>query len=213
MPGNPRGPWRRRRSATTSGRRTTPAALCERFPGHPEDTLDAALVSHDDLDVGLLVKTCAWIDRFALGKHALHRVYRRLALDLEDTVQTANHRAIQVPPKPVCAVCGQAEGASGDDLCQAVVCPLHPFDSGGSGEVEAQPKLDDRADYKRFSDLGRLPLSGFSREIQTPLWIRLPEIDPWAQPIIVVVARAERVTLEKPLSNPSVAAVIAENEC
>jgi len=75
-----------------------------------------------------------------------------------------------------------------------------------------QPKLKDGADYERLSDTRRFPLDSLSSKIQTPLRIGLPEINSRAQPIILIVAWAEQIAPEKPLTDPPVTAVIAKNE-
>jgi hypothetical protein len=105
--------------------------------GDAEDTFDAALVSHYDLNVSLLIKTGARINRLSLDKNALHGVHGWQALGVKDAVQAANHCAIKVPPEPVCTVCGQRDGAGSSASCQAVVCDSHPFDAGGSCQIEA----------------------------------------------------------------------------
>lgn len=165
------------------------------FAGYAEDTFDAALVSHDDLDVGFLIKTGARIDRPALDKDALHRVHRGQVLCLKDAVQTANHGAIEVAPEAVRAVRGHLDAAPcGSAPSQAVVRYLHPFDSGCSGQIEAQAKIEDSADYERLSDTDRFSVGSFPREIQTPARIGFPELYPRAQPVICVVAWEERST-------------------
>ena len=170
------------------------------------------MVSHDDLNVSLLIETGAWVDRPALGKYTPHGVHSRQALCLKNAVQAANYCAIKVASASVCTVCGQLYASGGGAPYQAVVCDPHPLDSCGSSQIEAQPKLQDGADYERILDAGRFPSSCLSREIQTSLRVGLPEINPWTQPIIVVVARAEGVPSEKPLPDPAVATVIAKNK-
>lgn len=94
-----------------------------------------------------------------------------------------------------------------------VVCDPDPFYAGGSGEIEAQPKVENGADYERVPDAGRFPSSGLSREIQASLGIGFPEIDSRPQPIVIVVARVEWIAPEEPLTDLPVAAMIAKNEC
>jgi hypothetical protein len=182
------------------------------FAKYPENTFDAGLTSDDDLDVGSLVKTGARIDRLALGENALNGIYGGQALGLKDAVQPANYCTIKVAAESVCTVCGQRKSTGRGAAGQALVCYSYPFDAGGRGQIEAQPKFKDRANYERLLDTGRLPAGSLLRKIQTSPRIGLPEVNSWAEPIILVIARAERVAHEEPLSHVAVAAMVTKNE-
>jgi len=76
------------------------------FGGHPEDAFDAILISDHNLDVGLLIEARTRINGLAFGKNAPNAIDGWQTLGHKDAVQMADHGAIEVTPKPVCAVGG-----------------------------------------------------------------------------------------------------------
>jgi hypothetical protein len=127
-------------------------------------------------------------------------------------VQPANYCTIKVAAESVCTVCGQRKSTGRGAAGQALVCYSYPFDAGGRGQIEAQPKFKDRANYERLLDTGRLPAGSLLREIQTSPRIGLPEVNSRAKPIILVIARLERFASEEPLSHVAIAAMVAKDE-
>jgi len=61
-------------------------------------------------------------------------------------------------------------------------------------------------------DPGRAAFPGLAGEVETTKRIGFPEIDPGAQPIIVVIALLEGLARQNPFAYGLLASVVAENE-
>ena len=160
---------------------TTPAR-------NPENTFDAVWVSNDNLNVCLLIKSGAWINRLAFDEDASERVHRGQVLVFKDTVEAADYRAIEISPKPVRVVLRQRNAGHRRATHQTVIRDLYPLDTRGSCQVLAQAEFYDGPDHKWFGDGGRFPFGTLASEGNGALGIGFPKVDSWTKPIVLVVA-------------------------
>lgn len=159
-----------------------------------------------------LVKSRTLVDRPAFDEYALHRIDWLLVLVVPDGVDHLNHRAIQSPHESVGRIPGQFDTASRGGLCERAISSTNLFDSSAGREIEAQAQRYHSTNDERLLDVRRATFPGFASELETAKWIGFPEIDPGAQPVIIVVALFEGLAPQDSFANRLLASVVAENE-
>ena len=85
-------------------------------------------------------------------------------------------------------------------------------DSRAGRQVQAKAKRDYRADNERCLDERKPTALCFAGEVQATHRIRFPKINSRPKPVVIVLARFERLAFQDAFTDTSVAAVVAENE-
>jgi hypothetical protein len=159
---------------------------------HAKDALDQAGVPDGDLNVGLVAESRRWVDRITLHKDATHRVERDRSRLFKVFVKVIYDRAVEMPLQQVAAALVLREvgvmklRALRVGSAEAVIGGFQSVHGVVGHEIEAVPKVDDRADDKRLIEL--LTLHRFICPLETSDRVRFLEIDPGTKPIIFVDA-------------------------
>lgn len=124
----------------------------------------------------------------------------------------SNDGAIEVSSETVAAVARKRASSGPGHLGETVVGDAQPIQAGRGGQVEAESDFDHRADYVRPGDSRPSALGGFRGKFQSSKGIRLPEINAGAKPIVIIVARLERLPLQQAFADTLLATVITEDE-
>lgn len=147
-----------------------------------ENPFDGSYVPDANLGVGLPLESGARVGGPSFDEYPLHRIEWRLSILTKNIMQGVDHRAVQIPPQAVLVVLGKRPWRLGlaHDVLQHAVRQPDPVDSRGCGEIQADTKVDHRAHDGGMGDLRSSSSAGgqLAREIEAPLWIGLPEINP-----------------------------------
>ena len=113
-----------------------------------------------------LAKTSIRVDWLSLNEYAAHGVYWSLPRLLANLMQLGDHGTIKLAQEIVWTtlVFRQRRTHGGIKLDERRISRHRLLDAGLRGQIEAEAKLDHRADNGRCSNLFRLSLANFPRE-------------------------------------------------
>ena len=127
-------------------------------------------------------------------------------------MQTSNHRTIEVSPALIFSVRGQIHSNVLRGIHQELIRDAHPLQAARGCQVEAQAQIDDGTNNKRLESTHFSAPGNLLGPLQTPHWIGLPEVNTGAKPIVIIVTRLERLSIQQTFSNGAVTTVVAKDE-
>jgi hypothetical protein len=177
-----------------------------------KDALDALWIADGNLNVILHAEGRPSIQWRPLDKYSLDRVERGLSFLILKTMKIIQHCAIQIVPCPIGLVLWERDTRLLVELLKPNKCSFSRPEATTGGEVEAIPQIDHCANYRRLANRLWLTLRRFASKFQPTQRISLPEINPRAKPVVIIMGREKRAIIESVFRLVCIAAVIAQYE-
>lgn len=177
-----------------------------------EDALDAVSISDGYLDVVLSHKCGAGVEFRWLLKYAFDGVYGWLVGSGTDPMQVVDYSAVERMQELVWTILWQGFFCRAVEIGQLVESfPCH-LKARAGGEVQAKAEVENCAHNERLDDAVWFPLGHFARELQAAHRVCFPEVDTFAEPVVVILTVEEGFILKELFTDDAVAAVIGEDE-
>ncbi len=184
---------------------------------HAEDTVNVGLVPNTYLYMGLAAKPRVGVYVFPLREDAANGIERLFGSSFPCKVEEIDDGAVELAKAKIIAadILRHLGAGSGNDRLKTCVCRFHGMDTIGTDEVQAEPGVDHGADNEwldfpafLFQNSVGVLLGPFESSIR----IGLPKIDSRSEPVVGVLAWAERLVQEQPFTRLLVTAVIPKNK-
>lgn len=184
---------------------------------HAEDAVNVRLVPDADLDVGLAAKSGVGVNVLPLGKDASNGVEGLLSRPLPRKMKKVDNRTVEFAKAEIGAanILRYLSTGGGDDRLEASIRCFDGMDTVGTDKVQAESGVDYCADHEWLylpAFLLEDSLCPFVSPFESPIRVCFPEVDPGAEPIVVIFARLKSLIREQTFARFAVTAVIAKNE-
>ena len=184
---------------------------------HAEDAVNVRLVPNADLDVSLAAKSGVGVNVLPLREDPSNCVEGLLSRPLPSKMKKVDDRAVEFAKAEIGAahILRYLSTGGGDDRLEASIRCFNGMDAVGTDKVQAESGVDHCADHEWLylpAFLLEDSLCPFVSPFESPIRVCFPEVDPGAEPIVVVLAGLKSLIREQTFARFAVTAVIAKNE-